>query len=188
MVLKISGYGFKLYAEDSYNLFDCFVVMMSFVDIATSGSNSNLAIIKAFRLLRIFKLFKDWDAIKDLISTLTKSLKPIINLGILMLLFNFISSLLLKNINGKPLYGYDGEIFSMNFNTTTQAMLTNFIYMTGEQWVELMNHSKDEFKNPVMYIIMVIIFTLGHFMLLNLFLCVLLRAMSQEDDTPIEPD
>ena len=105
-----------------------------------------------------------------------------------MLLFNFISSLLLKNINGKPLYGYDGEIFSMNFNTTTQAMLTNFIYMTGDTWVELMNHSKDEFKNPVMYIIMVIIFTLGHFMLLNLFLCVLLRAMSQEDDTPIELD
>ena len=57
------------------------------------GIYSNLAIIKAFRLLRIFKLFKDWDAIKDLISTLTKSLKPIINLGVLMLLFNFISSL-----------------------------------------------------------------------------------------------
>ena len=118
MILKISGYGFKSYASDSFNLFDCFVVMMSFVDIATSGSNSNLAIIKAFRLLRIFKLFKDWDAIKDLISTLTKSIKPIVNLGVLMLLFNFISSLLLKNINGQTLYDYEGNVFYMNFNTT----------------------------------------------------------------------
>jgi hypothetical protein len=41
-----------------------------------------------------------------------------------------------------------------------------------------MNHSKDGFINPIMYVIMVTIFTLGHFMLLNLFLCVLLRAMS----------
>ena len=178
MILKISGYGFKSYASDSFNLFDCFVVMMSFVDIATSGSNSNLAIIKAFRLLRIFKLFKDWDAIKDLISTLTKSIKPIVNLGVLMLLFNFISSLLLKNINGQTLYDYEGNVFYMNFNTTGQAMLSNFIYMTGDTWVELMNHSKDGFQNPIMYIIMVVIFTLGHFMLLNLFLCVLLRAMS----------
>jgi tRNA nucleotidyltransferase/poly(A) polymerase len=109
---------FFLEMLDSFNLFDCFVVMMSFVDIATSGSNSNLAIIKAFRLLRIFKLFKDWDAIKDLISTLTKSIKPIVNLGVLMLLFNFISSLLLKNINGQTLYDYEGNVFYMNFNTT----------------------------------------------------------------------
>jgi hypothetical protein len=100
MVFKIVGYGFKEYASDSFNLFDSFVVIMSYIDVATSGSNSNLAIIKAFRLLRIFKLFKDWDAIKSLIATLSKSVKPIINLGVLMLLFNFISSLLLKNING----------------------------------------------------------------------------------------
>ena len=154
---------------------------MSFVDIAisaTGSNNKNLAIIKAFRLLRIFKLFKDWDAIKVLISTLAKSIKPILNLGVLMLLFNFISSLLLKNINGEPLYDYDGNPFNMGYNTTALAMVSNFIYMTGDNWVDLMNHSKDGFGNPIMWIIMVVLFTMGHFMLLNLFLCVLLRAMS----------
>jgi hypothetical protein len=49
---------------------------------------------------------------------LTKSIKPIVNLGVLMLLFNFISSLLLKNINGQTLYDYEGNVFYMNFNTT----------------------------------------------------------------------
>jgi hypothetical protein len=57
-------------------------------------------------------------------------------------------------------------------------MLSNFIYMTGDVWVELMNVSTDNFGNPIMYIIMVIILTLGHLMLINLFLCVLLRSMS----------
>jgi Ion transport protein len=178
MISKIIGYGPKAYAEDSFNLFDCFVVIMSYVDVATSGTGSNLAIIKAFRLLRIFKLFKDWDAIKTLIATLSLSVKPIINLGVLMLLFNFISSLLLKNINGQPLHDFDGNLYPMGYNTTALAMLSNFIYMTGDNWCDLMNNSQDGFGNPIMYVIMIIIFTLGHFMLLNLFLCVLLRAMS----------
>ena len=64
-------------------------------------------------------------------------------------------------------------------------MLSNFIYMTGDSWCDLMNNSQDGFGNPIMYVIMVVIFTLGHFMLLNLFLCVLLRAMSQEEDVPV---
>ena len=61
-------------------------------------------------------------------------------------------------------------------------MISNFIYMTGDTWVELMNHSKDGFVNPIMYVIMVTIFTLGHFMLLNLFLCVLLRTISVSEE------
>ena len=153
---------------------------MSYVDIATAGS---LPFIKAFRPFRIFKLFKDWDAIKKLITTLAKSIKPIINLGVLMFLFNFISSLLLKSLCGKPLSNYTGDPDRFGFNTTAQAMITNFIYMTGDNWPNILNDSEEEFGNPIMYLIMLILFTMGHFMLLNLFLCVLLRAMSQGDDS-----
>ena len=100
MTSKMFGFGLKKYASDGFNLFDCFVVIMSYIDIIMSLNGSNIPILKAFRVLRIFKLFKDWDAIKKLIATLAKSIKPIINLGVLMFLFIFISSLLLKSLCG----------------------------------------------------------------------------------------
>ena len=181
MIFKMIGYGLTEYSQDAFNLFDCFIVCMSFVDIIVSNlttGGGSLAIIKAFRLLRIFKLFKEWDAVKKLIATLVKSIKPIINLGVLMILFMFISSLLLKSLAGAPLTGYDGSPDRFGFNTTTQAMITNFIYMTGDNWPNMLNDTEKAFGNPIMILIMLVLFTLGHFMLLNLFLCVLLRAMS----------
>jgi voltage-dependent calcium channel T type alpha-1G len=98
MLIKLFGYGFVKYSKDKFNLFDSFVVLMSFVDIGTSinGGSLNLAIIKAFRLLRIFKLIKDWEKFKNIILTLADSIKPIANLGVLMFLYLFISALLFK--------------------------------------------------------------------------------------------
>lgn len=50
------GKGLFEYFADNFNSFDCFVVFMSYLDILLSQSKANLGIIKAFRLLRIFKL------------------------------------------------------------------------------------------------------------------------------------
>ena len=56
MFIKMFGKGLFKYFEDNFNTFDCFVVLMSYLDIGLSQTKANLGIIKAFRLLRIFKL------------------------------------------------------------------------------------------------------------------------------------
>jgi voltage-dependent calcium channel L type alpha-1F len=122
MLIKLFGYGFIKYFEDKFNCFDCFVVLMSFLDIGISFSgseNSNLDIIKAFRLLRIFKLIKDWEKFKNIVLTLADSIKPIINLGILMILYLFISALLFKQLCKGKLVDEKGKPSRYGWNNTS---------------------------------------------------------------------
>lgn len=67
MLIKLLGFGVKGYFQDNFNTFDCIIVVMSLLDLtltyspATSGfSSSAIQAMRAFRLLRIFKLAKSW--------------------------------------------------------------------------------------------------------------------------------
>ena len=66
MILKLVGLGLKGYFKDSFNTFDCFIVLVSCVDIGLTYSNLSstssgaITALRAFRLLRVFKLAKTW--------------------------------------------------------------------------------------------------------------------------------
>ena len=110
LVMKVYGFGCKKYCADNYNLFDCFIVIMSYVELAVpagEGEGGGLGMLKTFRLLRIFKIIKSWDSVKDLLGAIGESIGPIINLGILIMLFLFIFALLCKNFFKFPLL--DGD-------------------------------------------------------------------------------
>lgn len=96
MLMKLIALGFAEYASDGFNLFDAFIVIMSYVELCMPGNNSSLSVLRAFRLLRIFKIIKSWDSLRILLSTVLGSLTSITNLAVLILLYLFISSLLTK--------------------------------------------------------------------------------------------
>jgi hypothetical protein len=96
MLMKLTALGFQEYCEDGFNLFDAFIVIMSYVELGMPGNNSSLSVLRAFRLLRIFKIIKSWDSLRILLSTVLESLTSITNLAVLILLYLFISSLLTK--------------------------------------------------------------------------------------------
>jgi hypothetical protein len=58
MILKMIGFGLSVYFSEFFNKFDCFIVLVSIIDIVVtySGKNSPLSAFKAFRLLRIFNV------------------------------------------------------------------------------------------------------------------------------------
>ena len=74
MLLKMYVYGLKEYAKSKFNIFDAFVVILSLIDIIihtilevqnTKGEvqeegGAAVPAMRAFRLLRIFKLAKSW--------------------------------------------------------------------------------------------------------------------------------
>ena len=60
-------------------------------------------------------------------------------------------------------------------------MVTIFVLLTGDLWTDIMHFTVHIEKNVWLSALIVFIFILGHFMLLNLFLAVLLRAISKED-------
>jgi hypothetical protein len=99
LIMKVYGFGCAKYVDDNFNLFDCFIVIMSYIELVvpkSEGDGGGLGMLKTFRLLRIFKIIKSWESLKTLLSTVFDSLQAITNLGILICLFLFIFSLLCK--------------------------------------------------------------------------------------------
>ena len=65
MILKLYVYGFKVYGQSNFNLFDAFVIIISTIDIIVSflvtsydqeAAGAAVSVFRTFRLLRVFKL------------------------------------------------------------------------------------------------------------------------------------
>ena len=56
------------------------------------------------------------------------------NLAVLSLLFLFVYSLIGKQFFYGDMIDEDGLVTRYHFNTTTDAMITMFIVLTGENW------------------------------------------------------
>ena len=73
MIIKLIGLGFKEYAADGFNIFDCIIVMISIAEnIITHlniefSSNGAISVFRAVRLLRVFKLARSWTSFRDLL-------------------------------------------------------------------------------------------------------------------------
>jgi len=72
MILKLIGLGWNTYKQDSYNLFDATIVIISLLDWTLSkipGLNAGKALnaFRALRLLRMLKLAKAWKALGEIL-------------------------------------------------------------------------------------------------------------------------
>jgi len=56
MLLKLFGMGFKKYVNDGFNVFDGVIVIVSLIELFGSGEKMGLSVLRAFRLMRIFKI------------------------------------------------------------------------------------------------------------------------------------
>lgn len=138
MVFKLIGFGLKKYFSQGFNIFDCFIVIMSFVELLSAGDSASLSVLRAFRLLRIFKIIKSWKSLRRLLATVLESLTAITNLAILIFLYLFISALLTKQFYSGELLDSDGEVSRYRFSSTGDALVSVFIILTGENWNEIM--------------------------------------------------
>ena len=105
MVIKQTGLGLREYFSDSMNTFDAIVVVCSLVEVGVSigsgGGGGTLSVLRAFRLMRVFKLARSWKELNRIINTIFKSLASIAYLSLILLLFVFIFALL-----GMQFFGY----------------------------------------------------------------------------------
>lgn len=56
-----------------------------------------------------------------------------------MILYIFISALLMKNICNGNLVDSDGKPTRYGWNTTGQSLVTMFILLTGDLWTDIMH-------------------------------------------------
>lgn len=66
MILKVLGLGIKAYVMDTFNDFDAIVVIIGLLEFANVGSKA-ITVLRAFRLLRIFKIVRSWNSLRKLL-------------------------------------------------------------------------------------------------------------------------
>jgi hypothetical protein len=198
MVIKLIGLGTVEYAEDSFNLFDCTVVMISLIENIIDwvgidfGGGGAISALRAIRLLRVFKLARSWTSFRELLAKIIITLKDITNISVLMLLFMLIFSLV-----GSEMYGfkvmYNDEDLSkvvdpktfvggvyprQNFNTLYEGLTTIFIVFIGEDWNSVM-YDHYRATNSITIVYFMFLFIFGNLILLNLFLAILLKNFEE---------
>lgn len=100
MLVKLAGLGFRGYFKDSFNTFDCVIVVVSIIDTVLTFASFKIeatgaiSAMRAFRLLRIFKLAKSWRSFRYLLKTIGQTLKDISTFSILLFLFIFTFTIL----------------------------------------------------------------------------------------------
>ena len=71
-----------------------------------------------------------------------------------------------------------------NFQTTIKSLITVFIILTGENWNEIMiivmSHYPDYQAAIALFFMSIVV--IGNYMLLNLFLAILLKFISEKQD------
>lgn len=143
MFVKLYGLGLLDYLRDSFNIFDGVIVIFGLIEllgslIGMSVNASGFTVLRAFRLLRIFKIVKSWVMLKKLLQTVIDAFGAITNLGLLMFLLVFIYSLLGMQFFSGELYEEDGSQARYNFQSFGHSLITIFIILTGENWNEVM--------------------------------------------------
>ncbi|XP_014476689.1 PREDICTED: voltage-dependent calcium channel type A subunit alpha-1 isoform X10 [Dinoponera quadriceps] len=182
MVLKIIDLGIILhpgsYLREFWNIMDAVVVicaMVSFAfDMSGSSAGQNLSTIKSLRVLRVLrplKTIKRVPKLKAVFDCVVNSLKNVINILIVYILFQFIFAVIAVQLfNGKFFFCTDeskytkeecnGQYFyfeedsmlpelqqrkwqsqSFHYDNVMVAMLTLFAVQTGEGWPQVLQNS-----------------------------------------------
>ena len=99
MIIKLLGLGLVEYARDRFNLFDAFIVILSIVDsvmFSFSGVKigSGVIILRSIRLLRVFKLARNWTSFRVLLARIVNTMPNIITFGFLLAIFIVVFTIL----------------------------------------------------------------------------------------------
>uniref|UniRef100_A0A0N4ZYK0 Voltage-dependent calcium channel type A subunit alpha-1 n=1 Tax=Parastrongyloides trichosuri TaxID=131310 RepID=A0A0N4ZYK0_PARTI len=179
MLVKIFAMGYRTYFASKFNRFDCIVIVGSAFEVLWAelkGGSFGISVLRALRLLRIFKLTSYWVSLRNLVRSLMNSMRSIISLLFLLFLFIVIFALL-----GMQLFGGKFNFPNMHpythFDTFPIALITVFQILTGEDWNEVMYLAIESqggiYDGGMVYCIYFIVLVLfGNYTLLNVFLAI----------------
>ena len=139
MLLKSFGLGIKAYCLSIFNLFDAFLVIVSFVEIGlseqTDSNLSALVVLRGLRVFRVLKLASTWESLQNLLLTVIKAIFDIGSLAfvcfILLFVFTIFGAALFANkfkFNENDEYDpINGKSPRTNFDSLTSAFTSVFI-------------------------------------------------------------
>lgn len=139
-MLKIIGYGPRVFFLDNWNTFDFIVAIVSVVGIIIDKFSSGIHIkgtitlLRSLRILRIVRLLKrGGKSLHMIFNTFVICIQSLVNIGALLLLIIYMYSVL-----GMILFGSNMRTGLMNnwmnFEDFFNSFLILFTVTTGDSW------------------------------------------------------
>ena len=143
LVIKLTAFGPRGFVKDKFNIFDSLVIIASIILFAVSNHAGNaISALRAFRLLRVISIIKEWESLKLLIDSIINTIASVGNFTILLALFIYVCSLLGMQFFANTLMfdekgNHDlinGVVPRENFDTLLWAIVTIFSILVGDNW------------------------------------------------------
>ena len=187
MVIKVNAFGIKKYFKDSYNIFDSVIVISACFDFVfywfyEDKSAGVTTALRSLRLLRIFKLARNWRRFRYLIKTLVETAYDISTFSIVLFIFIFTYTLLGRELFAhKVLFDSNGKVDLVNgtsslpnFDTFLNGITTVFIVIANDGWTSVFTNcylAVGPYSSTLYFYSLAVI---GQRILLNLFIAILL--------------
>ncbi|XP_062389380.1 sodium channel, voltage-gated, type I-like, alpha [Sardina pilchardus] len=203
MVLKIIAMDPYYYFQDSWNIFDSVIVILSLIELGLAKL-SGMSVLRSFRLLRIFKLAKSWPTLNMLIKIIGNSVGALGNLTLVLAIIVFIFAVVGMQLFGTSYRKNRCKIIHSNDcdpNCTVNCFLPRwhmhdfphsflivFRVLCGE-WIETMWDCMEVHEGQAMCLtVFMMVMVIGNLVVLNLFLALLLSSFSADNLTAVEDD
>ena len=141
-VIKIKAMGI-LYFRDMWNIFDFIILVLSIITVclefyANVMIGASTTVIYLFRLAKILRVISNSKNLHHIFKTFILSIKPVSNIGSLLLLILYMYSLAGVMLFGEVMR--NGKLNdSLNFESFSNAALVLFVIATGDGWNDIMD-------------------------------------------------
>jgi hypothetical protein len=194
MLMKWIGLGFKQYFADGFNKFDCVIVVFSVIELIAGCAGGDclgasaipgISVLRLFRMLRVFKLARNWVSLRLLLNTILNALLDVANaailLGIVMFIFCLVGIQLFAGQFSEENFG--GDKPRAHFDSLGWSFVTVFQVLTGENWNEIIyNGMHVPGSEEVAVIYFVLLNVVGNYLVMNLFMAILLAKFEEDDE------
>lgn len=152
------------FIKDGWNIFDSFIILVSLLP-----TNSAFSVLRIFRVLRIMLLITRIKRLRVLINALFNIIPSVSYIILLLIIMIYIYSII-----GVHLFS---DVAPRYFSDLSRAFITLFSVITLEGWFDIYLEISDYYSWAWIYFVSYILF--GTFIVLNLFVGIIVNALSQ---------
>ncbi|CAF4075639.1 unnamed protein product [Rotaria sordida] len=185
-ILKIIALTPVKFLKNGWNVFDLLIITGSLIELCLANLKG-LSVLRAVRLLRVFKLAKSWQTLNRLLSIIGISIGALGNLTLVLIIIIFMFAVM-----GMQLFGdkyadkFGKDMPRWNFFDFFHAFMIVFRVLCGE-WIESMWICLECAGWPCIPFFL-LTFVVGNLVILNLFLALLLASFDSNNLTEKEDD
>lgn len=157
----------KNFIKDGWNLFDFFIVAISW--IPTSGAFSSFRVFRILRTLRALRLISQLERLRIIVQAIIDSIPNVTWASVLLLIIFYIFAIM-----GTTLYGHN---FPVEFGSLGKSMFTLFQIMTLEAWADIARNVMAQSSLAWIYFVSFIL--VSSFIVMNIIVGVVVNAISE---------